>query len=72
LLDWERKASKESSAFLKKSAQKTFALRRGRWAAGVSHREFAMADTGGPTPASQGKSFFGSFFTKKELLLLRY
>jgi hypothetical protein len=29
-----------------------------------------MADTGLTAPALQGKSFFGSFFTKKELLSL--
>jgi hypothetical protein len=30
--------------------------------------ELAGAFDVGPTPASQGKSFFGSFFTKKDLL----
>jgi hypothetical protein len=59
--------AKKSSAFCKKRA-KTFALRRGRWAAGGSPCEVAGASAGGPTPASQGKSFFGSFFLKKELL----
>jgi hypothetical protein len=59
---------KESSAFLKKSAQKTFALRRGGGEAGVSRCQLAAAYTGLAAPASQGESFFGSFFTKKELL----
>jgi hypothetical protein len=55
---------------LKKSNQKTFALRRGWGEAGVSHARPGMADTGLTPPASQGKSFFGSFLQKKNCFLL--
>jgi hypothetical protein len=47
--------------FCKKRTKKTFALRRGGGEAGVSHREFAMADTGLTAPASQGESFCALF-----------
>jgi hypothetical protein len=55
--------------FCKKRTKKTFALRRGRWAAGGSPCDFAGASAGGPTPASQGESFC-ALFSKKRCLFV--
>jgi hypothetical protein len=68
VLNNSKKRCGRKAALFRKKRAKTFALRRGGGEAGVSRCQFAAAYTGLATPASQGKSFFGSFFTKKELL----